>query len=384
MTWNRPELLLWMAAFLAAAWLSPRRWQLPVVATVGLCFLGWAAPLSLALLAALGLASYFVARDCRGNFRRLLATVALVVGTIVVAKWGVRLDDSPLAGTVPLGLSFYGLRIIHYAIDAFGGRLPAHSFGDYLRYLAFMPTMIAGPINRFEEFCRDSRRRRWDVGLFTSGLERILYGYVKIVVLANQLAVTVFGGWLHRHGGDATWLGAYLGCLQYGLNLYLQFAGYSDVAIGLALLAGFRVSENFNWPFAAVNINDFWKRWHMTLSGWCRDYVFSPVSALARSPYLGVLASMLALGLWHEFTFRYCLWGLYHGAGIAAWQYWQGVKRRWQQLETGWRGRAYSAASWALTLNFVILSFAITRAEGPAEAWRILRTIGTLAGGWHV
>jgi len=240
---------------------------------------------------------------------------------------------------------------------------------DYCRYLLFLPTLVAGPINRFPEFARDSRRRRWDRALCAAGLERMLYGYVKIVVLANYLVVSKLGPWGEGLGPPDSWPVAYLGCVTYGLNLYLQFAGYSDVAIGLALLVGFRVPENFHWPFAATNIHDFWQRWHITLSHWCRDYVFRPVGSLSRSPHLGVVASMLVLGLWHELSWRYCLWGLYHGLGLVVWRVLQPLRARLSAVRSPWLRRPVTALSWALTVYFVTLSFALTSADNLEQTW---------------
>ena len=280
---------------------------------------------------------------------------------------------------VPLGLSFYGLRIIHYAFEAYMDRLPPHTFPDYCRYLLFFPTIIAGPINRFTGFQRDSRRRRWDTALVTAGFERILYGYVKIIVLANYLTERHLGDWLTALKTDQEWLVAYMGCLKYGLNLYLQFSGYSDIAIGLALLIGFRVEENFNRPFLAININDFWKRWHITLSSWCRDYVFVPVTSLTRNPYIGVISSMLALGLWHEISLRYFIWGFYHGTGIMIWQLVQNLKKRLPAPAAFWSNKIITITSWVITFNFVILSFSITSSSDLGKAWHILVTILTFS-----
>src|SRR5262245_56288725 len=141
---------------------------------------------------------------------------------------------------------------------------------------------MVGPINRFQEFQRSFRRRRWDSAEFSAGCERLLYGYVKIVCLSTYLVSNKLAPLASRTAlGPAA--KAYLGCLIYGLNLYLLFSGYSDVAIGFARMLGLRVGENFHYPFLARNINEFWQRWHISLSTWCRDYVYLPCLALGRS-----------------------------------------------------------------------------------------------------
>jgi D-alanyl-lipoteichoic acid acyltransferase DltB (MBOAT superfamily) len=141
-----------------------------------------------------------------------------------------------------------------------------------------------GPINRFPEFLRDERRKRWDSKLFYSGLERVLFGYFKVVVLANYLLDTKLQVHIEQVGGNDTAYGAWLGCVEYGLDLYFRFGGYCDIAIRLAALLGFRILENFNYPFMRSNINTFWKSWHISLSSWCRDYVFTPVAYLLKRP----------------------------------------------------------------------------------------------------
>lgn len=384
MIWTDSALLMWAIALFAAAWVAPQRWQNTAISATGLSFMALSAPVSLALLAGMGIFTFiFLKRAGKGGWH-VVIVAAIIISVIIFFKIGVRLNGDIAERIVPLGLAFYGLRIIHYAFEAYMKQLPLHTFIDYCQYLLFFPTMIAGPINRFKAFHRDSRRRRWDAALVATGFERILYGYVKIIVLANYLAGKKLGGWLDGLETHHEWFLAYMGCLKYGVNLYFQFSGYSDIAIGLALLIGFRVEENFNWPFLAININDFWQRWHITLSSWCRDYIFMPTSSLTRSPYAGVIASMLVLGLWHEISPRYCLWGFYHGLGIMFWQILQNFKERLPVPESIWQNKVTTVMSWTFTFNFVILSFAITSASGMVDAWQTLVTIFTLAGYWNV
>ena len=216
--------------------------------------------------------------------------------------------------------------------------------------------------------------------MFSLGMERILYGYVKIVFIANFLVNRELADFILVNPGMGDALVEYLLCLKYGLNLYFQFAGYSDIAIGFALLLGFRVEENFHFPFLAVNINDFWKRWHMTLSSWCRDYIYISIRAFRGNAALAVILAMLVLGIWHELSWRYIIWGLYHGVGIALWQGFQWMKSRFSHPFAGNMGMPGTLLAWLLTMNFVILGFAITRAPDLESAWRALRTILHLGG----
>jgi len=373
-TWTDPVMLLGLAGFALAAWLPPRGWQGAAMSLVGLVFLGACDPRSLLLLGALGAGTYALCGLRRPGVPGLVLTVALALGTLAAFKGAAPAATGDGGGVlVPLGLSYYTLRMVHVAWERYRGGMAPLEAGPFARYLLFFPTLVAGPIHRFGTFARDDRRRRWDAPSAARGLERLLYGSVKIVFLGNYLAVYKVGGFLASEHGLPAGLAALLGCLAYGANLYFQFAGYSDLAVGLAMWAGFRIEENFRWPFLACDLADFWRRWHITLSEWCRDYVFAPVAATGRSPYVGVLASMLVLGLWHEFSARYALWGLYHGAGIALCQAWK--RRVPAPRTTGTGPRLRRGAAWLLTQGFVVLGFAFTRGATPGEAFSTVATI---------
>ncbi|MGH6961897.1 MAG: MBOAT family O-acyltransferase, partial [Dongiaceae bacterium] len=173
-------------------------------------------------------------------------------------------------------------------------------------------------------------------------------------------------------------LAAYLTMLQQGLNGYLQFAGYSDVAIGCALLLGYRVMENFRWPLLQRNISEFWKAWHISLSSWCRDYVYMLVVSFTRRPALAVLATMLVIGLWHEASSRYIVWGAYNGLGIVAWQQVQTVKRWLPQgsfREAGWYRIGAHALAALVTFHFVMFGFVLVLQPTIADAIAFYRTM---------
>ena len=367
-------MLLWIGAVVAGSWLAPRRAQTSAVALLSGLFLALQAPLALGLLLLMAVVSHGAVRHRRRWPGAPVAAVVMVLTLLLAFKAAGRPGAGPGRAVVPLGLSYFALRTVHYCLEGWKGALPDHGFLDYLRYQLFLPTLLAGPINRFQEFQQSSRRRRWGPAAFSLGCERILYGYVKIVVLANYLISTRFVVVL-AHLPPASPLRAWLDCLRYGLNLYSQFSGYSDVAIGFALLVGIRVGENFDHPYLARNISEFWSRWHISLTSWCRDYVFMPVLAAGRQPMLAILAAMLTLGLWHELSPRYLVWALYHAAGIGLWQAWRRLKGN-RVLRVGtWAGRAAAAAAVLFTLNFVILSFAITKEPDLRGALAVFATL---------
>lgn len=364
----------YQAGFVASFWLVPRRFQPHLLIVSCTAWMLFAREVeSWLLLAALSPACFWLARTGRG-WRRAGAGLGAVVGVLLVYKLAQGYWGEPARPLVLLGASFYLLRLAHYLIEAGKDALPEHSATQFLAYAFFLPTLTVGPINRFPDFLRDEYRRRWDARLFIGGLERILFGHFKVIVLANYLVQTKLVVAAQQVGGDATRLGAYLNCLGYGLDLYFRFGGYSDIAIGLSALLGFRILENFDHPFLRPNINRFWQSWHISLSSWCRDYVFSPIAFTLRRPSAGVLASMLIFGLWHEISPRYVVWGVYHGAGILAWQYWQRTRASIPASLALPRPLAVPLAT-GLTVNFVVLSFAITRSDTLGEAVTILKTI---------
>jgi alginate O-acetyltransferase complex protein AlgI len=163
--------------------------------------------------------------------------------------------------------------------------------------------------------------------------------------------------------------------LRIGFNLYFQFSGFSDIAIGFARLLGFRVMENFNWPFLQKNISDFWRCWHISLTSWCREYIYTSVIATTRSPALGVLATLIAIGLWHEVSLRYLAWGFYHGLGIIVWQQWQHLWSSYPEVRLPVFRWTRDLLSTLLTLHFVWLGFLLVRQPDFAAMFEMLDTL---------
>jgi alginate O-acetyltransferase complex protein AlgI len=376
------EALATMAGCVVVYWALPARIQLLFASALTAGIVGWLSPASLALLAPLTLICFVSGRARWLRRRAPLGVAILVVCGFAAYRVLLRPDVAPEAQTVVLlGFAFYALRALHYVIELDRGGHPPHRLEDFVAYMFFLPTFTAGPIHRFPDFKRELRRRRFDPVLFAEGLERVLFGYAKVVLLGNWLVSTRLANYTSQLEPDQAGLIAYLECVTYGANLYFQFAGYSDIAVGFARLLGIRVMENFNWPFLRQNISEFWNCWHISLSSWCRDYVFMPVVARTRTPVLAVLSSMLVLGLWHEFTARYVLWALYHGLGIVGWRSFQDVKRRFglalDPIESPRLAAAVQGASVLVTVNFVMLSFAITKETDVMEGLRVYRDIFT-------
>ena len=357
-------LLGWSSLAVCLAWLLPSRWQIPAIAACGAGLLASVSVLSLALLAAGVLLTYLVHRSAAGNRTATIAGIAAVVAaSLFFLAVGQRTGEGIGASVVlPAGLAFYSLRLIHYLLESYKGNLRKHTFGEYLCYQFLPSTLPVGPIHRFDEFLRDLRRRRWDAALFSGGLERILYGLAKLIVVGDYVVDEKLAMAMTSAMVAPGYEGIYFTAVLFWIRLYVLFSGYSDIAIGFGALMGFRLRENFNWPLRSRNIAEFWQRWHMSLSSWCRDYVFTPVMSFTRSHAVAVLASMVVLGLWHDLSLRYLIWGGYHGLGIAAFRWFDDrtsgfFARLPAPLRTLWHGFAI-----VLTLHFVLFSFAITSA----------------------
>ncbi len=225
-----------------------------------------------------------------------------------------------------LGFSYVAFRLIHTLRDRQNGRLPAVNFREYLTYALFYPAFTAGPIDRVERFIKDLRKPLgWDAGELGLAGQRLALGLLKKFVIADGLALfalnasnaaqTTSAGW--------TWLLVY----AYALQIYFDFSGYTDLAIGLGRLVGVALPENFNAPYLKPNLTQFWNNWHMTLTLWFRGYYFNPLTRALRSAsrpisplvvlFITQLTTMVLIGLWHGITWNFVLWGAWHGIGHA-------------------------------------------------------------------
>jgi alginate O-acetyltransferase complex protein AlgI len=273
---------------------------------------------------------------------------------------------------MPIGLSYYAFRQIHYAIESYKKQTPVHTIIDYFNYMFFLPTLLVGPINHFAPFLKDQKKRRWNSHFFSEGLERVLYGLVKIIFLGNYLINTKLNNYTFNLSNEYEWLQAYLNMFGFTANSYIQFAGYSDIAIGLSLLFGFRINENFNSPFLASNIADFWRRYHISLSEWCRDYVYFPFLAITRNSKISILLAMLILGIWHEVSLRYLLWGFSHAIAINFWYKYEhsALHKKLNQLPLFKKGLGIF-----ITLHFVMLSFLLISEKTLVDSLQVFKTL---------
>ena len=220
---------------------------------------------------------------------------------------------------LPIGISFYTFHGISYIVDIYRRKSKAQrNIADLSLYITFFPQLVAGPIIRYHNISDQLRGRREKLHIFASGVERFILGLAKKVLLANTfagIADEIFGYEVGQLTGHAAWLGI----VAYTLQIYYDFSGYSDMAIGLARMFGFEFMENFNFPYIARSIQDFWHRWHISLSTWFRDYVYIPLGGsregTART-YVNLFIVFLLTGFWHGASWSFVVWGLIHGSFI--------------------------------------------------------------------
>jgi alginate O-acetyltransferase complex protein AlgI len=219
---------------------------------------------------------------------------------------------------LPLGISFFVFEFIHYITDIYKGSKPIGNFVNFSLFAAFFPSQIAGPIKRYQDFIKQLEAPRvFASAKFEQGITLILQGLFKKVALADNLSPIVSQGFAHATtlGGAEAWFTS----LAFAIQIYCDFSGYTDMGRGSALLMGFDLPDNFNWPYAAKSLTDFWKRWHISLSSWLRDYLYIPLGGSKCSTarrHFNLLATMLLGGLWHGASWHFVVWGGFHGLGL--------------------------------------------------------------------
>jgi alginate O-acetyltransferase complex protein AlgI len=222
---------------------------------------------------------------------------------------------------LPLGISFFTFQAISYLVDVYRGEVPAQKrLLDLGLYIALFPQLIAGPIVRYHDVSAQITSRQHSIELFASGTMRFIYGLAKKVLIANPLAEIADSVFV-LSGNDLTLPLAWLGILAYTLQIYFDFSGYSDMAIGLGRMFGFRFHENFNYPYIATSLRRFWKRWHISLSSWFRDYVYIPLGGNRVSTprvYVNLFLVFMLTGFWHGASWNFLVWGLLHGVFLAS------------------------------------------------------------------
>lgn len=386
-------LFLWyfLPVVLAAVVIAPRSWRNGIVATASLVFYAVGAGPTILLLLACMVVNYLVGPalepddwglDPTRRRRLLVGVVAFDVAGLLVWKYAgfasvqaaalaslTGLDLPTVSLTLPIGISFYTFHHISYVVDVYRGERPAlRDKASFVAYIALFPQLMAGPIVRYREIADQlTQPRSHRLDDIAAGFPRFALGLMKKVVVADSLAPLV-DACFATPTQQLTTATAWLGVVAYTLQLYFDFSGYSDMAIGLGRMLGFTLPENFARPYSSASITEFWRRWHMSLSRWFRDYVYIPLGGNRHgvgTTYRNLWIVFALVGLWHGANWTFLLWGLYHGTVLV-------IERR--------RGWAVAAAKperrlarRALTLLIVMVGWVLFRSPDLGTALGFLQ-----------
>ena len=324
-------LFFFLPAVILVTKLSPRPLRNAALLLFSLLFYAWGEPVYVFLMLAVIVLNYLAGlrlrcfpADTAPGRRRLVLILAVAADLAILGFFKYSGFFTELLNTaaglhlpvpqivLPIGISFYIFQSMSYVIDVYRGDADAQrnilSFGTYV---ALFPQLIAGPIVRYRDIALQLTGREETVSLFASGAVKFIYGLAKKVLLANQMGLLA-DRMLLREGGT---LSAWVGMAAYTLQIYFDFSGYSDMAIGLGRMFGFRFLKNFDYPYISQSITEFWRRWHMSLSSWFKEYVYIPLGGNRKGLFrqcLNLLIVWLLTGLWHGASLNFVLWGLYY------------------------------------------------------------------------
>lgn len=314
-------------------YVTPKKLKNTVLLLISLLFFAWGTPEYLLLLLCSIAYHYFTGRQLfalraknRNGWARLILTVSVLLDLLLLGffkYWGFLAENlNALTGLslrttelpAPVGLSFFTFSLLSFLFDIYRDKAPeAKNPIDFALYVSFFPKLISGPIVPYGEMAQELRDRRITRQKLSEGARLFLIGLAKKLLLADTLGTAFYALSAQT---ELSVVGAWLGAVCYALMLYYDFGGYSDMAIGLASLCGFTVKKNFNYPYCAVSLTDFWRRWHISLGAWFRDYVYIPLGGSrcgAGRTMLHLMAVWLLTGLWHGASWTFLLWGVYYG-----------------------------------------------------------------------
>ncbi|HEY9676317.1 MAG TPA: MBOAT family protein [Waterburya sp.] len=304
----------------------------------------------------------------------ILNNLAAVLGLPIAREGASWLSTHLIA---PLGLSFYTFECIAYLIDVYRGAPATDQLLQFSAYKLFFPKLISGPITRYHQFAAELKTLHFpSTPALTEGLWLIACGAVKKALLADRLGILVdlcFGN-LERAGSGDLWLAL----VAYGLQLYLDFSGYVDIARGSAILMGFNLPENFDFPYFSTSIADFWRRWHITLGDWIRNYLYFPLGGsrqgLARTCF-NLLIVMLITGIWHGAAWGFVVWGVLHGLALAVHRLTQSISEQIEGVKHWWQSGFGVLVAWFLTQFMVFTSWIFFRLPNLKEAGLVVRNL---------
>lgn len=406
MLFNSFTYLVFLPIVFALYWVCPALWRKVILVVASYIFyMNWNPPYGL-LLFALTVVNYCFGLGIEKfqTRKKLLVTLAVIfnVGCLCFYKYtnflvqslfsflgwasaaahSSQIWQSPEINIIlPLGISFFTFEFIHYTVDVYRGSKPVSNFLDFALFSAFFPSQIAGPIKRFQDFMHQVKEQiAFRAADFREGMFLIFQGLFKKIVLGDNLGLIANHGFSHLStmGTIDTWIAV----MAFGFQIYFDFSGYTDIGRGSALLFGFRVPANFNWPHLAPSLTDFWRRWHISLSTWLRDYLFIPMGGSRAGKWnvrRNLFITMLLGGLWHGASWHFVTWGAFHGVGLVICKMWQDFVSEHKTLA---KLRPHPIWHWsgvAMTFYFGIFAWILFRVETVGEALDVCRHLHSWA-----
>ena len=395
MLFNSLQYLVFLPTVFLLYWLLPHKAKVPLLLVASYVFyMSWK-PIYGLLILGLTLGNFFLvplvpkAKDEKGKKVMLGVVVALnlvVLGIFKYLGFGIAAfhDTMTMAHInwrephlhilLPLGISFFVFEFIHYAVEVYRGKPLVKSFPQFALFASFFPTQIAGPIKRYQDFIPQldlPTKFKWEY--VDEGMQMILMGLFKKVIIADNLSTVAQAGFSHPENFSSLdlWLITY----SFAFQIFFDFAGYTDIARGSAMLFGYKVPINFNLPYLADNVSDFWRRWHISLSTWLRDYLFIPLGGSRKGEilnYRNLFITMALGGLWHGAAVHFLVWGVYQGVLLIAHKEWTKLCERVGLASTLMKSKVYHFASIVITFHIVCIGWVFFRADSVAIAMKII------------
>ena len=329
-------MFVYLPVVLAVYYFVPRKWRNPWLFVVNLVFYGWGEPVYILLMMFSIIVNYvsglYVGKYRDDNKQKartfLIINIVINLALLMFFKYydlfAVTLNQipgldfiKPLGVALPIGISFYTFQTMSYPIDIYRGDSDIQkNFISFGTFVALFPQLIAGPIIRYKDVASQLNFRASSPEQFASGVRRFTVGLGKKVLIANNIG-KLWDTYSVMAASDLSVVGSWLGILAFSLQIYFDFSGYSDMAVGLGRMLGFEFMENFNYPYIAKSVTEFWRRWHISLGTWFRDYVYIPLGGNRKGKYrqlLNITIVWALTGFWHGANWTFMLWGLYYAA----------------------------------------------------------------------
>jgi len=398
MLFNSFQYLLFLPSIVLLYWLGPKRTRnfLLLIACY-VFYMSWK-PIYGLLIFALTLVNYLmgilISRSQKHRKLAVIAAVAINLLTLAFFKYTYFLHDlATSVGTIfgahlpaidlkiilPLGISFFVFEFIHYVVDVYHGSKPIKSFWDFALFASFFPTQIAGPIKRYQDFIpqlASNVAKKLNLDMVQESAYLITLGLIKKILFADNLGIVVHSAFEHPEllSSLDLWLAVY----AFAFQIYFDFSGYTDIARGSALLLGFKVPINFNLPYWSSSISEFWKRWHISLSTWLRDYLYIPLGGNRSSrfsTYRNLLITMILGGIWHGAAIHFAIWGFYQGILLVLhkeFKHWSDKSASFAKLK---QSSLFHFLSIIVTFHFVCIGWVFFRTDTLSSAMLIIKRL---------